>query len=157
MAKPIADRHKVIPASYIVLRDDKGRVLLLRRFQTGYRDGEYSLPSGHVGGVDERGGEPALQTAVREAKEEVGVDIKPEDLRLVHTSHRYSDDPVPHERIDLFFETHAWQGEITNAEPHKCDELRWASLDDLPPNMTPEVRKGLAMIAKHEPYSDFGF
>jgi mutator protein MutT len=147
----LKERFKVVPAVYIIFRDGE-KILLLRRFQTGYRDGEYSLPSGHVDG-----GEPATQAAVRETKEEVGVDIAPGDLRLVHTMHRKSADPEPHERIDLYFEVAKWRGELRNAEPHKCDELRWANPDDLPKNMIPEVRQALVMIAKHEPYSDFNF
>lgn len=156
MAKSVEQRHKVIPAAYIVFRDGD-KVLLLRRANTGYRDGEYSLPSGHVGGIDEKGGESAIQAAIREAKKEVGVDITPEDLRLVHTMHRASMDPAPHERIDLYFEAAKWRGTLTNAEPHKCDELRWVSVDHLPGNMISEVRQALEMITKGNPYSDFNF
>ena len=150
------ERFKVVPAVYVIFRDG-GKILLLRRFQTGYRDGDYSLPAGHVGGADEQGGEPAVQAAMREAKEEVSVDIDPKDLELVHTMHRYSSEPEPHERMDLFFEAAEWRGEVANAEPHKCDELRWAKPTELPENMVPEVRQALDMIARRKPYSDFGF
>ena len=149
-------RHMVVPAAYVLFRRG-GEILLLRRAHTGYRDGEYSLPAGHVGGADERGGESALAAALREAKEEVGVDIAAADLQLMHTMHRYSTDPVPHERIDLFFEARKWQGEITNAEPHKCDELRWSRPDALPDNIIPEVRQALEKIDIHQPYSSFNF
>jgi 8-oxo-dGTP pyrophosphatase MutT (NUDIX family) len=154
--KAIAKRHKVVPAVYVLFRDDD-KILLLRRANTGYCDGYYSMPSGHVGGLNEKGGESALQAAVRETKEEVGVDIDPNDLRLVHTLHRYSDEPGPHERMDLYFETEKWKGEPHNAEPQKCDEIRWASISDLPEKITPEARQALAMIAKSEPYSDMNF
>ncbi len=149
--KTVADRHKVIPAVYVIFRNGN-KILLLRRANTGYHDGDYSLPSGHV-----EPNEPAIKAAVREAKEEVGVDIDSKDLRLVHTLHRYSEDPTPHERIDLYFEAAKWQGQPKNAEPHKCDELRWVPVNDIPTNMTPEVRQALAMIAKGITYSDFDF
>jgi len=149
-------RHMVVPAAYILFR--KGdEILLLRRAHTGYRDGEYSLPAGHVGGADEQGGESAIAAAAREAKEEVGVDIAATDLQLAHTMHRYNTDPVPHERIDLFFEAQKLHGEIANAEPHKCDELRWVRPDVLPDNVIPEVRQALEKIAEHQPYSSFNF
>lgn len=61
----------------------------MQRDNTGFRDGYYALPSGHVDG-----GEPA----VREAKEWVGVDIDSKGLRLVHKMHRYSEHPEPHEK-----------------------------------------------------------
>jgi len=159
MAATGKHRHNVIPAVYVVFRDKSGKkLLLIRRYNTGYRDGWYSLPAGHVGGADERGGEPAIMAAVREAKEEVGVDISPKDLRLVHTMHRLSNDPEPHERIDLCFETTSWHGELINAEPNKCDELRWVLLDDLPDNVIPEVRHMLQQaLLEHRPYSDFNF
>lgn len=58
--KSLDERHKVVPAVYAVFRDGD-RLLLLRRANTGYYDGYYSLPAGHVGGVDEKGGEPAIK------------------------------------------------------------------------------------------------
>lgn len=154
--KRLADRHKLIPAAYVIFRDND-KILLIRRANTGYHDGEYSLPAGHVGGTDERGNEPAIMAACREAKEEVGVIVSPQGLRLVHTMHRKSTDPEPHERIDLYFEASKWHGKLRNAEPNKCDKLRWVLMNDLPRNMVPEVRQALSMVAKHDPYSEFNF
>lgn len=57
-----ADRYRFIGAVYIILRDNN-KVLLLRRANTGYYDGDYSLPAGHMDGD-----EPAAHAAVREAK-----------------------------------------------------------------------------------------
>lgn len=147
------ERHKVIPAVYVIFRDGD-EVLLIRRANTGYHDGDYSLPAGHLDG-----GEPAVAAAAREAKEEVGVDIIPQDLQLVHTMHRQVDghDRYGHERVDLFFEAAKWRGELKNAEPQKCDELKWSPLKNLPKNMIPEVHFALERIAAGEPYSDFNF
>jgi 8-oxo-dGTP pyrophosphatase MutT (NUDIX family)/N-acetylglutamate synthase-like GNAT family acetyltransferase len=144
-----ASRYRVISAVYVIFRDHDD-VLLLRRAGTGYHDGEYSVPAGHIDG-----GEPATLAAVREAKEEAAVDINPRTLRLAHTMHRVSTEPELHERIDLFFEASEWTGEPTNAEPYKCDELRWTSLNNLPENMVPEVAAALRNIAIGEPYSEF--
>lgn len=124
----------------------------MRRANTGYFDGRYSLPAGHFDGD-----ESAKQVVVREAKEEVGVDIKPQDLKLVHTLHRLSDIPIKNERIDLFFEVKIWKGEITNMEPHKCDELRWVKIGKPPPKMVPEVKQALEKIRGGKNYSEFGF
>jgi 8-oxo-dGTP pyrophosphatase MutT (NUDIX family) len=148
-----SQRYKVIPAVYIIFRKN-GEVLLLRRFQTGYHDGEYGLPSGHVDG-----GEPADIAAAREAFEEVGVTIKPEDLQFVHLMHRQvaPDDRDGVERMDMFFEATAWTGELKNCEPEKCDDLRWASLYNLPERMIPEVTHALREIERGSYYSSWNF
>jgi ADP-ribose pyrophosphatase YjhB (NUDIX family) len=150
------DLHKAVPVAYVILRQGN-KVLLLRRANGGYHDGEYCLPGGHVGDIGKEGGEPAIRAAIREAKEEVGVDIAPENLRLVHVMHRYSVEPEPHERIDLSFETAKWRGELTNAEPDKCDDMGWFAISNLPKNTIPETRHALEMIRRNEPYSDFNF
>lgn len=141
-------RHKVIPAVFLIFREGN-KVLLLRRYQTGYMDGSYSLPAGHVDGD-----EPAVVAACREAKEEVGVTIHPKDLKLVHTVHEKAEG---HERLNLGFLVTHYRGAITNAEPHKCDELRWVDVHALPGNMVPSVRHILENVEAGLPYSDFNF
>ncbi len=148
LVKIFGKRNKVVPAAYIVFKRGN-QVLLLKRANTGYNDGKYSLPAGHV----ERG-ESLLQAAVREAMEEVGVDIRPQDLKLVHIINRSSDYPVLHERLDFFFMADSWQGEVTICEPDKCTELRWANWTALPPNMIREVRQALDNIREGQIYSE---
>lgn len=144
-----AERFKLIPAVYLILR--KGdEVLLLQRANTGYQDGKYSLVSGHLDGD-----ELATHGLVREAKEEAGVTIQPEDLVLVHTVHRLSRDERNQERMDLFFETTTWEGDITNVESHKCSDLRWFNINDLPDQMIPMVRQVLESVARGGHYSEY--
>lgn len=146
---PTKDRHKVIPASYLVLmREDK--VLLLRRFNTGYEDGKYSLPAGHVDA-----GETFTEALRREVSEEVGVALRQEDVRVAHIMHRKSIDGS--ERVDTFFITEKWEGEIRNMEPHKCDELSWHALENLPENTIPYVRQALECIRDRKFYSESGW
>jgi 8-oxo-dGTP pyrophosphatase MutT (NUDIX family) len=110
------------------------QVLLLRRFNTGFRDGEYTVPAGHIDG-----GEDIMVAAVREAKEEAGVDIAVNDLTFSTVMHRIEDE----ERIDFFFLVRAWTGEAYNAEPEKCDDLQWFDLNRLPENTVPYVRQAI--------------
>lgn len=144
------DRHKVIPAVYILLKKDD-KVLLLKRKNTGYRDGSYSLPAGHLDGK-----EPAVMAAIRETKEEVAVEINSQDLHLIHTQHRVAEGG-DHERISLFFEAKKWEGTPTNAEPEKCSEIRWVSLDKLPANLVPELQHFFRHLSAGTAYGDFGF
>src|SRR5579859_5219894 len=105
------DRFKMIASGYIFLVRD-GKILLSRRFQTGYQDGMYSLPAGHI-----EEGETITTGACREVFEEIGIHLKPHHLFLAHVMHRRDND----ERLDFFFSVKNWEGEPSNKEPNKCD------------------------------------
>ncbi len=141
------DRFKLIPEAHLVLVHD-GRLLLMRRHNTGYEDGKYSLVAGHVDG-----GETAREAMSREAAEEAGLVIAPQDLRLVHAIHRRGTE----ERLSLFFSPVAWSGEPVNREPHKCSELAWFALDRLPEPMVAYVRHALDQVQAGAVYSEFGW
>lgn len=142
----MSDRFSVKFAVYLLLRDGN-KVLLSRRENTGWKDGLWSLVAGHVDG-----GEAAEMAMIREAKEEAGIDIAPENLRLVYTMHRLSNE-VTDEYVDLFFECTEWSGEITNMEPQKCGGLEWFSANTLPADTLGYVRKVIDNYPKGVAYS----
>lgn len=123
-------------------------MLLLRRFGTGYQDGKFSVVAGHLDG-----GEEVRSAARREAREEIGVDLNPEGLEVVGVMHRLSDD----ERVDFFLVARSWSGEIINREPHKCDRLAWYSVDALPDNVIPYVRRALENYRRGVCFDSFGW
>ena len=96
---------------------------------------------------------------IREAKEEAGIDIKEEDMEIIHTMHRNEMvNPVEiRERVDVFIKVEKWDGELQNMEPHKCDDLSWFSLNDLPENTIPYVKFALECIDKNIFYSEYGW
>ena len=141
-------RHQNIPASYLVLIKD-GKVLLQRRYNTGYEDGKYSMIAGHV-----EEGETFTQAIIREAREEAGAELIQEHLDVAHVMHRKSHDS---ERVDTFFVAKEWQGEIENKESHKCDDLSWFDLDELPENTIPYIRQAIDCIRKSQFYSEYGW
>jgi 8-oxo-dGTP pyrophosphatase MutT (NUDIX family) len=55
-----------------------GQVLLSRRSNTGYEDGKLSVVAGKLDG-----GEQVIEAAGREALEEAGLGLRPEDIRVV--------------------------------------------------------------------------
>lgn len=142
-------KYKMIVSVYLILIDDKGQVLLLKRQNTGFKDGEYGLPAGHVDG-----GEDLYTAMQREAKEEVGVNIEKEDLHFVHVMHRNCGD---HERIDVFFECCKWKGDVTNCEPEKCSELKWYSRSELPEDFIDYYRRCFEHVDNGSCFSHFGF
>lgn len=124
------------------------QILLLRRYQTGYMDGHYSLPAGHLDGE-----ETVRMAGVREAREEIGVWIDPADMVFAGVFHRHEGD----ERVDFFVQVRNWSGEPVNAEPGKCDELRWVNLDALPENIVPYVRRAIENFRAGIPFEEFGW
>ena len=141
------DRFMLKSAVHIFLMIDN-KILLLRRFNTGYEDGNYSVPAGHLDG-----NEPVTLAAIREVYEECGVTIRPADLQVVGVMHRKSRD----ERIDFFLASTRWAGEIANSEPNKCDELRWCSLDGLPYNTIPYIRSAIQNYLAGTWFSEYGW
>lgn len=95
------ERFKLYSATYLILIKDK-KILLLKRLNTGWQDGNYSLISGHLDGK-----ETVTESMARETKEESGININPEDLKVTHTMHRISHD---REYVDFFLTTTKWQG-----------------------------------------------
>lgn len=106
-------------AVYIFLERD-GKILWMRRANTGYRDGFWSLPAGHV-----EVGESIKQAIVRETFEEAGINIAEDNLKLIHAMYRRSDRTY----VDFYFKATVWDGEPKIMEPHKCDGLEWVEQD----------------------------
>jgi 8-oxo-dGTP diphosphatase len=140
-------RFKIVPEVYLVLIE-KGRLLMLRRFNTGYADGRYSLVAGHVDG-----GETLAAAMAREAFEEAGIVVRPADLALVHTMHRMAEE----ERLGFFLRAERWSGRPVNREPHKCDDLSWFPVGDWPVDTIPYVRSALEHVLAGHAYSEFGW
>lgn len=140
-------RNSATTASYLLLRKN-GKILIARRCNTGYQDGNYQIPAGHIDA-----GELPKEALVREVKEEIGVDILPVNVKFVHTSFRPKHDQTG-DRVDYFFEVTEWEGKVTNCEPKKCDDLQWVKPSDLPSNFTPHVRVAIECIERGEYFSE---
>lgn len=143
----LKQRFKITPAAYLYL-EKNNKILLQRRFNTGYCDGEYSLVAGHLDG-----GESFKQAIIRETKEETGAILNIKNIKVVHVMHRKDIG----ERLDVFMIAKTWQGKIKNIEPHKCDDLSWFDLNNLPKNVIPYVKFAIQNIKKNIFYSEFGW
>ena len=91
---------------------------------------------------------------IREAKEEVGIQVRQNDLKPVTVIHRHD---THQEYIDIFFSCERWQGTPVNQELDKCDELKWVPLSALPDKLTPNVRQALSNFQHQVMFSEFGW
>lgn len=146
---PTKHRYKATVDVHLILTRD-GRILLAERQGTGYADGMYNLPSGHL-----EDGESVVAGAIREAAEEVGVHLDPDALDCVHVLHHRN--PEGQGRIGFFFTTTHWRGEPENREPHKCAKLTWADPDLLPANTVPYAAAGIRGYRTGTPFALHGW
>ena len=138
------ERLKVKTAVFMIL-EREGKILFLQRYNTGYYDGLYSLPSGHV-----EAGEFPLDTAVRELEEEVNVIVKKEDLQLVHMTFEKNI------YIDFYFVAKSWENEPKIGEVDRCSDLKWIDLlKEKPDIIIEKVYNALSSYKKGILYSEF--
>lgn len=134
----------------LILEKDN-KVLLLYRQNTKTYNKLYALPAGKV----ERG-ESLKANIIREAAEEIGIRLMPEDLDLVLTlwaKYAYEEKDV--EDVGFFFKASRYQGNIINAEPHKHGHLIWADWSFLPENMVPQTYAGLKAYRSGFTYAEY--
>jgi len=137
-----------LPVAVLLMARRKDEVLLIRRHNTGWQDGKYSLVAGHIDG-----NESLIKAVCREAYEEVGIVVDPADVSLAHTAHLNSNK----EYLHFFFETKKWKGEPENKEPQKCDDVSWFSLSKLPPEVASDVLPVLQLYKQGIRYSETGW
>jgi len=146
------EKHKIISAVHLFLIDNADRILMSRRYKTGYEDGNYSVVAGHI-----EKNETVKQAMAREAKEEAGIDIKLSDLEIVHIMHRKAESETDSDRIDFFLKSNKWNGEIEIMEKEKCDDMRWFDFDSLPKNIIPYIEKSITEFSSNSHFSEYGW
>ncbi|MEC0227159.1 NUDIX hydrolase [Paenibacillus alba] len=128
-------RTPILYGSVHVLFYRDEEVLLLKRQNTGFQDGMWSVVAGRMDGNEE-----VVSAAIREAREEAGVVIQPTEIEVIGVMHRKN---TSSEWVDFFLIAHRWQGEIRNEEPDKCEQLKWFPVNELPSEMIPYIRAAL--------------
>lgn len=126
----------------LLVRD--GKILLMRRKTAGEVCGTYATIAGKV---DEA--ESPTVALVREVKEEVGITVRAEDLRLLLTLHHnqtvYNGGRV--DVVELYFTASIWSGEPCLLEPDKADNLAFYPLNNLPQPLLPWLQHALDALA----------
>lgn len=142
------DRYRsIIDVHLILVRD--GEILLGLRQNTGYADGHWHLPSGHL-----EARESLPDGVIREAREEIGLRLDRAQLRFVQLVHHA--DPGQEPRVGVFFEATRWSGEPVNAEPHKCAALAWFPPTAIPPRTLAYPAEAIARYVAGVPFGVHG-
>lgn len=133
--------------AHLILKQE-AKILLHLRKNTGYCDGMWSLVAGHV-----EDDESATEGMIREVREEIGLDLYPAQIQVVHIMHRKTN----RLNIDVFFDCRSWQGNIQNLEPEKCEKLEFFPINSLPPNIVDYHAQALTSILDGIFYSEMGW
>ncbi|MFF3841273.1 NUDIX hydrolase [Streptomyces sp. NPDC001930] len=145
-AAPMA--NSVVPSVTVVVRDDEGRLLLIHKTDNDL----WALPGG---GHDI--GERIGDTAVREVREETGIEVEVDNIVGLYTDPDHVlayDDGEVRQQFSICFRAHLVGGSLRTSSESK--EVRWvnpADLDDLDvhPSMRLRIRHGLDE-SRREPY-----
>lgn len=121
-------KEKFLSSVYLIIKNAQGEILLQRRQGTKLWPGFLALPAGHI---DEN--ENAYEAAIREAKEELGIEISIENIIDTFVVNRRNKSLMPY--YDVYFEIDSYNGIITIREPEKCSELVWCNINNLPEDM----------------------
>lgn len=152
----MAERYRVLAAASVAVydtppADGRPRVLMLQRGPNSlYGAGLWALPAGHV-----EKGESLRACAVRELREEVGLEVPCNDLTF--TDLHSSRDGSGLHRLSFLFRTRRWPG--TEFAPRLCEpeahsDMRWFPTDDLPSDMVPHYGPWLRRTAWHPVYTE---
>ena len=121
-------KEKFLSSVYLVIKNDKGEILLQRRQGTKLWPGFLALPAGHI---DEK--ENAYEAVIREAREELGIKISKANILDTFVVNRRNKSLMPY--YDIYFEIDTYDGKIQINEPEKCSELLWSDINNLPDDM----------------------
>lgn len=145
------DRYQSKVVVFLVLTrkvNENTEILLQKRKNTGYMDNMYDMAcSGHL-----EKGESLSQAIIREAKEEIGIEIQEKDLKMIALIHSYQED-----YLNIFFEVNKYDGIPEIKEKNKCSDLDWFDINKLPENTITRIRNVLENIKNGIIYDDGDF
>ena len=123
------ERFKLIVDVHLLLIRD-GKIVLLKRANTGYEAGKYGLIAGHADGD-----ETATEAMVREAREEAGIEIEVEKfLTFKETYFYYDPADLAWQNYSFFFICKPLSFELSEDNQVEFDEAykpEWIELSKL--------------------------
>ena len=143
----MTDRIKFNATVSFLLEKD-GKFILFYRTDGYFKDGWWVLPAGHI-----EADETATQAVIREAKEELNINIDAKDVIFAHVVHNMVGE---NKRIDFYFRVKNFKGKIKNMEPDKCVKMEFFAKDTMPPleKIAPTSLQALKSIWNNIYYSE---
>ena len=145
----MSERAKFKGVINLIIKKDNKVLLFFRNDGFfNYDGGWWVLPAGHI-----EQGETARDAAIREAKEELDINIAPSDIKCVHITSNLASRT---ESFDFYFEVSKYSGTMRNCESGKCVEMRYFTLDEVATlkNVISPTRISLAALQRGEIYSE---
>jgi ADP-ribose pyrophosphatase YjhB (NUDIX family) len=144
------ERFKVCVAVHLLLIEND-KLLLQKRINCELFNNKYGLVAGHI-----NGNEDVISAIIREAKEEINIEIRKEDLHIVQVMNMKS---ISNEYCQYFFTVDKYIGNIINNEPNKCSELKWFNLNELPDTLIEYERVAIKHFLEdpQNPFTFFGW
>ncbi|MEU5397235.1 NUDIX hydrolase [Streptomyces tibetensis] len=150
LASPQGTVRNVVGVHLYLERPDGTVLLGLRHPDSVFAPSTWHALTGHC----EQ--ESAITCLIREAREEAGLRIEPQDVELVHVVH-HIDHAGDRPRIGLFFRARTWSGEPELREPDKCTQWKFWDPAALPDDLVPYTRVAIEGIRAGRLYSEMGW
>lgn len=112
--------NRYILVELVLIQNTQGQILVQKRSKQ--KGGKYALTSGHA-----KAGETPLQGILSEIKEELGVNVLPEELTLIHSEKSDAKKSF----YDLFYLQNDYDISKMNLQKEEVEEVKWLSEDEV--------------------------
>ena len=113
-------------AVFAIIRNEKNEILFQKRQNTGFRDGQFQLPSWHV-----EGSETIKDSIIRELQEELWIGVLENDIEIAHIAHVVSSERV---YFNIYANILKYVWDIVNLESEKCSEIGFYAFQEIENN-----------------------
>lgn len=111
--EPIPENRYIL-IQLVLIQNNNGQILIQKRSKQ--KGGEYALTSGHA-----KTGETPIQGIITEIKEELGIDVTPEELTLIYSQR--SD--INQVFYDLFYLQNNYEISEMKLQKEEVEDVKW--------------------------------
>ena len=148
LRKLVGSRILICPGARAIIRDERGRLLLIRRSDNG----AWGMPAGSM-----ELHESILGCLKREVWEETGLEVLQATPIALYTEPRFTFTTAFGDQIQLFalaFRVDRWQGAVVTSTD-ETTHARFFALDELPTDLPALYRETLADLEQYEQTGQF--